>query len=236
MKLRKIQSIVKNNYCGLVHDLTVENSHSYNANGIIVHNSVCSTRINTGHGVPNLGALMDVLGEISKKDERGSGWTSEPASIILDGGIKTSGDFVKAIAFGASAVMCGNLLAGTDESPGSIHYTNTIAKILSYLPEKIMPVSLVGWMQTHRYKSFRGMASKAAQIDWRDKKAAAEEGIATRVKYKGSVHKILDEMRGHLKSGMSYSNARTVDELNKNAQWVEQTSAGQIESSPHVHK
>jgi IMP dehydrogenase len=107
-KLKEIQTIKTEHYKGQVHDLTVEENHSYNVNGVIVHNSICSTRIQTGHGVPNLSAIMDCA------------TVARDATLIADGGIKNAGDIVKALAAGADFVMLGSLLAGTDEAPGEL--------------------------------------------------------------------------------------------------------------------
>jgi IMP dehydrogenase len=107
MKLRKITSIETKYYVGKVYDLTVEDNHSYNINGIIVHNSLCTTRIKTGFGVPNVTSLTEIA-EVSN------------VPIIACGGIKSSGDIAKALAVGASSVILGSLLAGTKEAPGAI--------------------------------------------------------------------------------------------------------------------
>ena len=98
-------------YSGMVYDLTVENDHSYVANNIVVHNSICSTRVQTGHGVPQVTALME-CSKVKKEYPE--------VKIIADGGIKNSGDIVKSLACGADFVMLGSLLAGTEESPGDI--------------------------------------------------------------------------------------------------------------------
>ena len=111
MKLVEIQSIKEITYKGDVYDLAVEEDHSYNVDGIIVHNSMCSTRIETGHGIPNISAIVEVLRE-----------TTVP--IIADGGIRTAGDIAKAIAAGADTAMLGSLLAGTVEAPGSVIETS----------------------------------------------------------------------------------------------------------------
>jgi IMP dehydrogenase len=111
-KLKEIQTIETKHYTGQVFDLTVEQNHSYNVNGIIVHNSICSTRIQTGHGVPNLSAIMDCA------------TVARTATLIADGGIKNAGDIVKALAAGADFVMLGSLLAGTDEAPGDLIESN----------------------------------------------------------------------------------------------------------------
>ena len=105
MKLVKITSIEKKHYTGKVYDLTVADNHSYNINGIVVHNSLCTTRIKTGFGVPNVTSLYDCTYN-----------TSVP--IIACGGIRNSGDIAKALAVGANSVILGSLLAGTKEAPG----------------------------------------------------------------------------------------------------------------------
>jgi IMP dehydrogenase len=168
--------------------------------------SICSTRINTGHGLPNMSALFDCA-TARKSPDCGS---NRP-SIIIDGGIKTAGDMVKALAAGADFVMCGSLLAGTDESPGNLIQNPN--------------GSLV--------KEYRGMASREAQMNWRGK-SSSPEGIATFVNYKGSVNDILDDLIGNIKSGLSYSGARSLRQLREKAQFVLQSSAGMNESFTHI--
>ena len=107
MKLVKITSIEKKHYKGKVYDLTVADNHSYNIDGIVVHNSLCTTRIKTGFGVPNVTSLLDCANKVS-------------VPIIACGGIRTSGDIAKALAVGADSVILGSLLAGTKEAPGAI--------------------------------------------------------------------------------------------------------------------
>jgi len=196
-KLKEITSIERKHYVGQVHDLTVEDNHSYNVNGIVVHNSICSTRIQTGHGV----STLDTIFACSRV---------RSAPIIADGGIKNSGDIVKALAAGASFVILGSLLSGTDETPGDILIT-----------------------REGKFKSYRGMASKDAQMDWRGRQASLE-GIATTVPYKGPVADILSDLERGIRGGLSYSGARTIGELHEKARFVRQTGAGQHESSTHI--
>ena len=160
--------------------------------------SICSTRIQTGHGLPGLQTILDCA-----KSDRG-------APIIADGGLRTSGDIVKALAAGADFVMLGSLLAGTDETPGDVIKT-----------------------PTGKVKAYRGMASADAQIDWRGKTASLE-GIATTVSCKGPVSDILDDLTRGIRSGLSYSGARTILELQAKAQFVQQTASGQTESATHI--
>ena len=107
--------------------------------------------------------------------------------------------------------MCGSLLAGTTESPG---------KVVS-LPD------------TTRVKEYRGMASKDAQLDWRNK-SSTPEGVASYIPFKGSVVDILDDLKGGIKSGLSYSGARNLTELRRKVEWARQTSAGTAESNTHI--
>jgi len=161
--------------------------------------SICSTRIVSGHGIPTLQSILDC----SK--------TSFDTKIIADGGIKTSGDIVKALGAGADFVMVGSLLAGTKETPGEI-FSNANGK---------------------KYKVYRGMASSAAQKDWRSK-TSTPEGVSTTVPYKGKVQNILEDLRGGIKSGFSYSGARDIVEFQNKCEFAQQTNAGQIESSTHI--
>jgi IMP dehydrogenase len=107
MKLIAIRKIGKKHYKGKVYDLTVDKDHTYNVDGIVVHNSLCTTRIKTGFGVPNVTSLMDIC-------------SVSNVPVMADGGIRTSGDIAKALALGSSSVMLGSLLAGTEQSPGKI--------------------------------------------------------------------------------------------------------------------
>jgi IMP dehydrogenase len=161
--------------------------------------SICSTRIVTGHGLPGLQTIFDCAR------------TDREVSIIADGGIKTSGDIVKALAAGADFVMCGSLLAGTTESPGNI----------------------INLPDNSRVKEYRGMASKDAQLDWRNK-SSTPEGVASYIPFKGSVLDILTDLSGGIKSGLSYSGARNLTELRSNVEWARQTTAGTYESNTHI--
>ena len=161
--------------------------------------SICSTRIQTGHGVPGLQSVINCA-----KSDR-------DAKLVADGGIKTSGDIVKALAAGADFVMLGSMLAGTDETPG---------QLLTSVDGK-------------SYKVYRGMASREAQVAWRGE-ANSLEGISTTLPYKGSVVNILKEIRQNIRSGFSYSGAAKLDELHARAKFIVQTPAGQSESDTHI--
>ena len=161
--------------------------------------SICSTRIQTGHGMPGFQTII----ECAKTDR--------DVSIIADGGIKTSGDMVKALAAGADAVMCGSVFSGTDQTPGKIFEER----------------------DGTRWKMYRGMASKEAQLSWRGK-YSSHEGISARVPYRGSATKLLEDMERGMRSGLSYSGARTIAELQSVAIFVVQTPAGLGESRTHI--
>ncbi|MEY8662405.1 IMP dehydrogenase [Ligilactobacillus faecis] len=174
--------------------------------------SICTTRIVAGVGVPQLTAIYDAA---SVAREYGK-------TIIADGGIKYSGEIVKAIAAGGNAVMLGSMLAGTDEAPG----------------ETII-------YEGRRFKTYRGMGSLGAmdsthgssdryfQSAVNEANKLVPEGIEGRVAYKGSVADIVYQMDGGLRAGMGYVGAANLKELNDNAQFVQITGAGLRESHPH---
>lgn len=160
--------------------------------------SICSTRVMTGHGLPTLQSVIDC--SASDRD----------ALLIADGGIKQTGDIVKALAAGADMVMLGSMLAGTDESPGETFYVDGV-----------------------KCKSYRGMASAAAQIDWRGH-VASEEGVSHRVATKGPVINILESIEKALRSGMSYSGASNMASFRAKSDMVKITQASLVESRPHI--
>jgi len=171
--------------------------------------SICTTRIIAGVGMPQLSAVYE-----SAKAIQGSG-----VPIIADGGVRYSGDIVKAIAAGANTVMIGSLLAGTEEAPG---------EVILY--------------EGRKFKSYRGMGSVEAMEDGSkdryfqdaedDIKKLVPEGIVGRVPFKGSVQEVLYQITGGLQAGMGYCGARTIEELKK-AKFVKITGAGSRESHPH---
>ncbi len=160
--------------------------------------SMCTTRIITGCGVPQLTAVA---------------WCADVARahnvpVIADGGLKSSGDVVKALAAGAETVMLGSLLAGCLETPGEIHYGK---------------------------KHYRGMASRAAQVSWRGglPEGMAPEGEATAIPVKGQVKDVISELAGGLRSGMSYVNASDLSEIPEKARFIEMSASGFRESIAH---
>ncbi len=174
--------------------------------------SICTTRIIAGVGVPQLSAILDVAAAFKKMKKH--------PLIIADGGIKTSGDIVKALAAGADTVMMGNMFAGTDESPGRVEY-----------------------IDGRMFKIYRGMGSMEAmergskdrygQAEVREKTKFVPEGVSGRVAYKGPVERILYQLAGGLRSGMGYIGARTVKELHQKSVLVKISNAGLKESHPH---
>lgn len=161
--------------------------------------SICSTRIQTGHGVPGLQTIIDCAK------------TDRDVKIIADGGIRNSGDIVKALAAGADAVMCGSLFAGTTETPGVAFKDG----------------------QGHTWKEYRGMASKEAQMSWRGKYSSFE-GVSARVPCRGPVVDIVSDLEKGIRSGLSYSGARSISEFQARAKFIVQTPAGQSESNTHI--
>ncbi|MDI9478359.1 MAG: IMP dehydrogenase [Bacillota bacterium] len=172
--------------------------------------SICTTRVVAGVGVPQITAIYDCA---MKAREYG-------IPVIADGGIKYSGDIVKALAAGASTVMLGNLLAGTDESPGDLEI-----------------------YKGRSYKVYRGMGSLGAMKDGskdryfqdgeEEVKKLVPEGIEGRVPYKGPVADTLYQLVGGLRAGMGYCGARTIEELSEKGRFVRITSAGLRENHPH---
>lgn len=172
--------------------------------------SICTTRVIAGVGVPQISAIMDCYEVASKAN----------IPVIADGGIKYSGDIVKAIAAGANAVMLGSLLAGTDESPGEYIIYNG-----------------------RRFKSYRGMGSITSmkkgskdryfQDNAVDSNKLVAEGIEGMVPYKGPIKDFIYQLIGGLRSGMGYCGAATINDLITKSEFVEITSAGLKESHPH---
>lgn len=165
--------------------------------------SICSTRIQTGHGVPGLHTILDCIQADIDRDVK----------IIADGGLRNSGDIVKALAAGADFVMVGSLLSGTSETPGDIIHH--------------------GPHNQDKRKVYRGMASKEAQYDWRGKHSS-NEGITTHVPYRGPATAIIEDLANGIRSGLSYSGARSIMELQVKSKFIIQTPSGQSESGTHI--
>lgn len=174
--------------------------------------SICITRVVTGSGVPQLTAVTESV-KVSREYD---------IPVISDGGIRTSGDTTKALAAGASSVMVGSMFGGTDESPGK-----TLVK------------------NGKKFKMYRGMASFYASlgrkyreeglqvVDSNDLNDYVPEGVEAMVPYKGTVVEIIRQLVGGLRSGLSYCGAKTISEMQNNAEFIKITPAGYIESQPH---
>ena len=173
--------------------------------------SICITRVVTGSGVPQLTAVMDCA-KIGKDND---------VPIISDGGTRTSGDATKALAAGASTVMVGSIMGGTDESPGSVLTKNG-----------------------KRFKVYRGMASLGASLGRKSKESTnfsmdddlndyVAEGVEAMVPHKGSVTDILKQLTGGIRSGLSYCGAHTIPQMQENAEFIKMSRAGFAESQPH---
>ena len=169
--------------------------------------SICTTRVVAGVGVPQITAILDCAREADKYD----------IPVIADGGIKYSGDIVKAIAAGASVVMIGGILAGTEESPGETEL-----------------------YQGRRFKVYRGMGSMGAmEAGSRDRyfqdevKKLVPEGVEGRVPFKGPLADTVYQLVGGLRAGMGYCGTPTIRELQKNGKFIRITGAGLRESHPH---
>ncbi|MDD3878836.1 MAG: IMP dehydrogenase, partial [Syntrophomonas sp.] len=169
--------------------------------------SICTTRVVAGIGVPQITAVFDCA-QAAKKHN---------VPIIADGGIKYSGDIAKAIAAGADTVMLGNLLAGTDESPGETQI-----------------------FQGRSYKVYRGMGSLGAMVQGssdryfqEDAQKLVPEGIEGRIPYKGYVSETIFQLIGGLKAGMGYCGVENIGEMQNKTSFIRITNAGLIESHPH---
>jgi len=198
MKLKRINKIEKKSYSGQVFDLAVDDNFTYNINGTIVHNSLCTTRIKTGFGVPN----VTCIDEIST--------VAPGVPIMADGGIRSSGDIAKALAVGAQCVMLGSMLAGTEESPGTIVQTDT-----------------------GLYKRYRGSAS--AEVKTATSGVVRNvEGESALIPYKGGVKYIISDILDGLRSALSYCGAPNIEEFYPDCVYV--TNSGIREANAHLIK
>jgi len=181
--------------------------------------SMCTTRIVTGCGIPQMTAINNVVNARrtynNKLSKVGENYWVNNISIIADGGIKNSGDIVKALAIGADAVMVGGLFAGTYETPGEIITSD----------------------DDKQYKIYRGMASKDAQLNRDGKPVDSDnivpEGAAKLAPVKGHISDVIHQLIGGVKSGMSYCGVTTLAELRNSVEFIEMTQHGMSESIPH---
>jgi IMP dehydrogenase len=172
--------------------------------------SICTTRIIAGIGIPQITAILSIKEALNGRD----------IGIIADGGIRFSGDIAKAIAAGADSVMLGSLFAGTEEAPGKVEL-----------------------FQGRSFKTYRGMGSIGAMTEREDANRYFQEDVASdkfvpegiegRVPYKGLVINVIDQLIGGVRQSMGYVGCRTIEEMQRDSQFVEITNAGMTES--HVH-
>lgn len=171
----------------------------------IAGGSICKTFVETHHGLSTLQSVLDITQFFQNRFP-----IQKTAKLIADGGIKTAGNIVCALAAGADWVICGSILAGTEEAPGKI-------------------VEIDG----KQYKSYFGMASVEAQKMYKDK-ASSDEGISSYVPLKGPVRNVLQSLKTGMKSGFSYSGARSIEELQKFAIIQKQTNSSYLQGTPHI--
>ena len=172
--------------------------------------SICTTRMVAGIGVPQISAIMEVSKALKGKNIK----------IISDGGIKFSGDIAKALAAGADAIMMGSIFAGTDESPGKKY------KIKGKYYKQYRGMGSIGAMSA-------GSSNRYFQKNYKDKSKFVPEGVDGRVKYKGSVSKIIYQLKGGLRSSMGYIGAKKLNDIQKKAKFIKITKAGFYESMVH---
>jgi IMP dehydrogenase/GMP reductase len=192
-----------------VYDIEVDcDTHSFIANNAIVHNSICTTRVVAGVGVPQVTAVYDVS-------------TAVDVPVIADGGMTTSGDIAKAVAAGADTVMLGSLLAGTDEAPG---------EVILVQGERFKEYRGMGSLGAMRARSFS--KDRYFQGDVEDVEKLVPEGIEGRVAYKGPLAPIVYQLVGGLRQAMGYCGAAALADM-KDARFIRITGAGLRESHPH---
>ena len=162
--------------------------------------SICTTRMVAGIGVPQISAILEVKNALKKK-----------IKIISDGGIKFSGDIVKALAAGADAIMMGSIFAGTDESRQKF-------KIKGKFYKQYRGMGSIGAMSS-------GSANRYFQKNYKDKSKFVPEGVEGRVEYKGSVSEIIYQLKGGLRSSMGYIGAQNLDQITRNAKFIKITKA-----------
>ena len=172
--------------------------------------SICTTRMVAGIGVPQISAIMEVKQFLKNKKVK----------IISDGGIKFSGDLVKALAAGADAIMMGSIFAGTDESPGKKF------KVKGKIFKQYRGMGSIGAMSS-------GSANRYFQRNFKDKSKFVPEGVEGRVEFKGNVSKIIYQLKGGLKSSMGYIGAKNLKQITKYAKFIKITKAGFYESMVH---
>lgn len=199
-ELIEIETLETLPYDGCTYDLEVEDDHSYNIDGIIVHNSVCTTRLQTGVGYPQLSAIIECADAA-----HGLG-----GHIIADGGCTCPGDIAKAFGAGADFVMLGGMLAGHDEGGGNIIYE-------SYLSNKLQDGTDKQCIETRDFVKFYGMSSETAQNKHHGgvNEYRSSEGRTVKLPYKGAVKNTILEILGGIRSSCTYVGAISLKQLSK---------------------
>lgn len=194
--------------------------------------SLCTTRVKTGIGYPQLSAIIDVVS-----------WVRKEIPVIADGGMKTPGDIAKALGAGASMVMIGGMLSGTEESAGETYYVNSSGKFVKpedFLMKENYPDGTFRFIRDEysesfpKVKKYRGSASKESyEVQGKEASWRTAEGESTFVPYKGPVKNVLQDIEGGLRSSFSYVGAKNLEEFHKNVEFVRVSHSGYIEGTPH---
>jgi len=208
MKLVEIENIEEFSYDGVVYDLTIKKDHSYNIEGIIVHNSGCITASNTGIFYP-LASLIRECFEISQN-------LNNPAYIVADGGVRNYDDVIKYLALGADRVMVGSVFGKMLESAGE---TKTVSwdNIVDQYSNVIERDFITG---TPLYKTFYGMSTKRAQRELGNTVLKTSEGIEKQIEVEYTMSQWVENFTDYLRSAMSYTNSRTLEDFIGNVQIV----------------
>jgi len=199
-ELIEIETLETEQYDGYTYDLEVEEDHSYNIEGVVVHNSVCTTRLQTGVGYPQLSAIIECADAA-----HGLG-----GHVIADGGCTCPGDVAKAFGGGADFVMLGGMLAGHDEGGGTV-----VEEV--YELNKLQPNSYAHEIDVKKFVEFYGMSSEAAMNKHHGGVAEyrSSEGRKVRVPYRGQVRTTVNDILGGLRSTCTYVGAQSLKQLSK---------------------
>jgi IMP dehydrogenase/GMP reductase len=196
-----------------VYDIEVDcDTHSFIADNAIVHNSICTTRVVAGVGMPQITTIYDCAEAAARHG----------VTVIADGGVQQSGDIAKAIAAGADAVMIGSMLAGVDESPGEVVFDHG---------ERFKEYRGMGSLGAMKTRSFS--KDRYFQGDVTEEPKLVPEGIEGRVPYKGPISNVIYQLVGGLRAAMGYTGSTTIADLQERSRFVRITAAGLRESHPH---
>ena len=227
-KLIPITSVKQFKYTGTIHDLTVDTDHSYNIKKMIVHNSICSTRMNCGFGVPQFTSVQDCAK------------VKLPHVILIsDGGIKHPGDISKAIAAGADFCMLGKMLASTDLAAGQCYDKDK--HIVSPYIDKVgvnTTINVHKWIAgckinpEVRYKEYHGMASRDARKGVLQ--YASVEGVSGLTPFTGSTSQLLIDLKLNLEASLSYAGSRNWTDFKRHVKIIKISNSAILESSTHV--